>query len=75
MTLGCGTQARRGAGGRRAPLHCGGRRVAATALRCSLRGATSTTRPHEWVKEVGAKGGNGRALLDDARALIQQYDR
>jgi TRAP-type C4-dicarboxylate transport system substrate-binding protein len=29
----------------------------------------------EWVKEVGAKGGNGRALLDDARALIQQYDR
>jgi len=29
----------------------------------------------QWVKEVGAKGGNGRALLDDARALIQQYDR
>jgi TRAP-type C4-dicarboxylate transport system substrate-binding protein len=29
----------------------------------------------QWVKEVGAKGGNGSALLDDARALIQQYDR
>ena len=29
----------------------------------------------EWVKEVGAKGGNGRALLDDARAMIQQFDR
>ncbi len=28
----------------------------------------------DWVKEVGAKGGNGRALLDDARALIRQYD-
>ncbi len=29
----------------------------------------------QWVKEVSAKGSNGRALLDDARALIQQYDR
>jgi TRAP-type C4-dicarboxylate transport system substrate-binding protein len=29
----------------------------------------------QWVKEVGAKGGNGAALLDDARAMIQQYDR
>ena len=38
-------RARRGTGGRRAPLHCGGRRFAATPLRCSLRGATSQTRP------------------------------
>ena len=29
----------------------------------------------QWVKEVGAKGANGQALLDEARALIQQYDR
>ena len=29
----------------------------------------------EWVKEVTAKGANGKALLDDARALIQQYDK
>lgn len=29
----------------------------------------------DWVKEVSAKGANGKALLDDARALIQQYDR
>jgi TRAP-type C4-dicarboxylate transport system substrate-binding protein len=29
----------------------------------------------QWVKEVGAKGANGQALLDEARSLIQQYDR
>ena len=29
----------------------------------------------QWVKEVSAKGADGKALLDDARALIQQYDR
>ena len=28
-----------------------------------------------WVKEVSAKGANGAALLEDARALIRQYDR
>jgi TRAP-type C4-dicarboxylate transport system substrate-binding protein len=29
----------------------------------------------EWIKEVGAKGGNGKALLEDARALIKKYDK
>jgi TRAP-type C4-dicarboxylate transport system substrate-binding protein len=29
----------------------------------------------QWVKEVGAKGGDGRALLEEARALIRRYDR
>lgn len=29
----------------------------------------------DWVKEVSAKGANGKALLDDARALIQKYDK
>jgi TRAP-type C4-dicarboxylate transport system substrate-binding protein len=29
----------------------------------------------QWVKEVSAKGGNGAALLENARALIRQYDR
>jgi len=33
-----GLSARRGAGGQQAPLHCGGRRGAATPLRCSTRG-------------------------------------
>lgn len=27
----------------------------------------------EWVGEVGAKGANGQALLDDAKALIKKY--
>ena len=27
----------------------------------------------EWFTEVGAKGGNGPALLDDAKALIKKY--
>jgi len=27
----------------------------------------------EWIGEVGAKGANGRALLDDAKALIKKY--
>jgi hypothetical protein len=27
----------------------------------------------EWATEVGAKGGNGEALLNDARALIKKY--
>jgi TRAP-type C4-dicarboxylate transport system substrate-binding protein len=29
----------------------------------------------QWVKEVSAKGANGQALLDEARALIQQFDK
>ncbi len=29
----------------------------------------------QWVKEVSEKGANGAALLEDARALIQQFDR
>jgi TRAP-type C4-dicarboxylate transport system substrate-binding protein len=29
----------------------------------------------QWVKEVGAKGANGATLLEEARALIRQYDR
>jgi TRAP-type C4-dicarboxylate transport system substrate-binding protein len=29
----------------------------------------------QWVKEVSDKGANGAALLGDARALIQQFDR
>ena len=28
----------------------------------------------EWIKEVNAKGGNGRALLNDARALLKKYN-
>jgi TRAP-type C4-dicarboxylate transport system substrate-binding protein len=28
-----------------------------------------------WVKEVSAKGADGRRLLDEARALIKQYDK
>jgi TRAP-type C4-dicarboxylate transport system substrate-binding protein len=28
-----------------------------------------------WVKEVDAKGADGKRLLQDARALIQQYDK
>ena len=27
----------------------------------------------EWIGEVGAKGANGKALVDDARALIRKY--
>ena len=27
-----------------------------------------------WIKEVNAKGGNGRALLDDAKALLKKYN-
>ena len=29
----------------------------------------------QWIKDVSAKGANGAALLEDARALIKQYDR
>jgi hypothetical protein len=29
----------------------------------------------EWVKEVSAKGANGAALLEQARALSRQYDK
>jgi len=29
----------------------------------------------EWVKEANAKGANGAALLEEARALINQYDK
>ncbi len=28
----------------------------------------------EWMKEVSAKGGNGRALLNDAKALLKKYN-
>jgi TRAP-type C4-dicarboxylate transport system substrate-binding protein len=28
-----------------------------------------------WVKEATARGANGKALLDEARALIQQFDK
>jgi TRAP-type C4-dicarboxylate transport system substrate-binding protein len=28
---------------------------------------------NEWIKEVGAKGGNGKALLQDAQALLKKY--
>ena len=46
---GCrGDRAGKAVGGRAAALRCGGRRCAPTALRCSRRGATSTTRP--WVQ-------------------------
>ncbi len=27
----------------------------------------------EWIKEVNAKGGNGKALLNDAKALLKHY--
>jgi TRAP-type C4-dicarboxylate transport system substrate-binding protein len=27
----------------------------------------------DWIKEVDARGGNGRALLEDARALLKKY--
>jgi TRAP-type C4-dicarboxylate transport system substrate-binding protein len=27
----------------------------------------------EWIGDVGAKGGNGQALLDDAKALIKKH--
>ena len=27
----------------------------------------------EWFTEVGAKGGNGEALLNDAKALIKKH--
>jgi len=29
----------------------------------------------QWVKEVSARGANGAALLEDARALARQYDK
>ena len=41
-------RARRATGGRWSSLRCGGRPFRPTALRCSLRRATSTTRP--WVR-------------------------
>jgi len=28
----------------------------------------------EWIKEVNAKGGNGKALLNDAKALLKKYN-
>jgi hypothetical protein len=27
-----------------------------------------------WIKEVNAKGGNGKALLDEAKALLKKYN-
>lgn len=29
----------------------------------------------EWIKEVAAKGGDGKKLLEDARALVKQYSK
>lgn len=29
----------------------------------------------DWIKEVGAKGADGRKLIEDARALIKQYEK
>ncbi len=29
----------------------------------------------QWIKEASAKGANGKVLLDDARALVAQYDK
>ena len=29
--------------------------------------------PNDWFTEVGAKGGNGPALLEDAKAMIRKY--
>jgi len=29
----------------------------------------------DWVKDVTAKGANGKALLDSARSLIQKYSK
>jgi hypothetical protein len=29
----------------------------------------------EWVKDVSAKGADGKRLLEEARALIKQYDK
>jgi len=29
----------------------------------------------DWKKEAGAKGVDGNKLLDEARALIKQYDK
>jgi len=28
----------------------------------------------DWIKEVNAKGGNGKALLEDAKALLKKYN-
>jgi TRAP-type C4-dicarboxylate transport system substrate-binding protein len=36
--------------------------------------ATETVN-EEWIKEVSAKGANGRALLNEARALLKKYDK
>lgn len=36
--------------------------------------ATSTV-DDDWVKEVSAKGVNGKALLDEARALVAKYNK
>jgi hypothetical protein len=29
----------------------------------------------DWVKEVSAKGADGKKLIEDARALIKQYEK
>jgi hypothetical protein len=29
----------------------------------------------EWVKDVTAKGADGKKLIEDARALIKQYSK
>jgi TRAP-type C4-dicarboxylate transport system substrate-binding protein len=29
----------------------------------------------DWIKEVGAKGADGKKLLEDARALVKQYEK
>ena len=28
----------------------------------------------EWIREVNAKGGNGKALLNDAKTLLKKYN-
>ena len=29
----------------------------------------------EWVADINKRGGNGKAMLDDARAMIKQYTK
>ena len=52
--------------------------AAASSTRCRRPSTTAGSRQtegvnKEWFAEVGAKGGNGEALLNDAKALIKKY--
>lgn len=29
----------------------------------------------EWMKDVAAKGGDGKKLIEEARALVKQYEK